>query len=229
MTSRAGSRVVGLAVLVAALLLGSAAAASAHNSLERSDPPNLGMVAIGRAELTLWFGEPVDDRASSFSVRRTDPVRGLRAGDRHARDRTTASVHLAVPPLERGTYAHPVGGRRRGRAPHVGHHHLRRRAAPAGVDPRRPPPDAGPARGSWPCASPTWPGCSWRSARWRCPDGCCAPSAARAGRCDHGSCAWAPCCRAVRAGRRPDPGAAGACAARCRPVPVLGWRRCATW
>ena len=82
---------------------GSAAAASAHSSLERSDPPNLGMVAIGRAELTLWFGEPVDDRASSFSVRRTDPVPASVPATASV-ETDGRSVHLAVPPLERGTY-----------------------------------------------------------------------------------------------------------------------------
>ena len=104
MTSRAGTRVVGLALLVAALLLGSASAVSAHSSLERSDPPNLGMVAIGRGELTLWFGEPVDARASSFSVRRTDPV-AASVPARATLEAGGSVVHLAVPPLERGTYA----------------------------------------------------------------------------------------------------------------------------
>jgi copper transport protein len=112
-------RGVQVALLLAAVVVGTASAASAHDSIERSDPPNGGMVAIGRTELTLWFGEPVEERGSSFAVRRTDPAAAsLRTTATLGRDDGT--VRLATPPLERGTYTitwavvgddgHPTGG-----------------------------------------------------------------------------------------------------------------------
>lgn len=92
-----------LVVLVAALVVVTASAASAHDSLERSDPPNGGMVPIGRTQLTLTFGEPVDRAGSSFSLHSTGPSA--------AAVPVTATlaegggvVSLATPPLERGTY-----------------------------------------------------------------------------------------------------------------------------
>ncbi len=97
-------RVARLVLLVVVIVVGSASAASAHNDLERSDPPNGGLAAIGRTGLTLWFGEPVDERTSSFTVRRTDPS--------PAEVRTTvvleengSAVRLTTPPLQRGTYS----------------------------------------------------------------------------------------------------------------------------
>lgn len=102
MTSR-GGRLLRLALLVAAILVGAAPAASAHNSLERSDPPNLGKVAVGRTVLTLWFGEPVNARASSFSVQRTDPQPApVPASVKVEPD--GSAVHLTVPALQRGMY-----------------------------------------------------------------------------------------------------------------------------
>ncbi len=101
---RALVRVARLVLLVVAILIGSASAASAHNNLERSDPPNGGLAAVGRTDLTLWFGEPVDARTSSFTVRRTDPS--------PTTVRTTVvleengfAVRLTTPPLQRGTYS----------------------------------------------------------------------------------------------------------------------------
>ena len=113
------ARLARLALLLAVVVVGTAQAASAHDSLERSDPPNGGIVAIGRTELTLWFGEPVDERGSSFAVRRTDPAAAsLRTTATLGRDDGT--VRLATAPLERGTYTitwavigddgHPTGG-----------------------------------------------------------------------------------------------------------------------
>ena len=90
-------------LVVAALLLGSAASASAHSTLERSDPPNGGMVSTGRSELTLWFGEALTERGSSFTVRSTDrsapPVPTTPRLDAGG-----TVVHLETPALERGTY-----------------------------------------------------------------------------------------------------------------------------
>ena len=65
------------------------------------------MVAIGRTELTLWFGEPVDERASSFTVRTAaTPARpGPVQTTVDLRGRPGASSASTTPPLERGTYA----------------------------------------------------------------------------------------------------------------------------
>ena len=53
------------------VLLLVAAPASAHSTLVRSDPPGGGTVAVGRTELSLWFGEPIAPRpAGSACVRR---------------------------------------------------------------------------------------------------------------------------------------------------------------
>ncbi len=99
-----GPRAVGRAlrvVLVAvALLLGVATSASAHATLERSDPPNGGMVATGRTSLTLWYGEAITTAASTFSLHGD-------AGDvplTVAVDEGGRVVHLTSAPLERGTY-----------------------------------------------------------------------------------------------------------------------------
>ena len=92
---------LGRALLVTLLLLvGAAATASAHATLERSDPPNGGMVGTGRTTLTLWYGESITPSASTFTIE----------GDT-ARVPVTVSVdadgrvvHLTTPPLEKGTY-----------------------------------------------------------------------------------------------------------------------------
>jgi methionine-rich copper-binding protein CopC len=39
-----------------------------HAGLVRSDPSDGGTVGIGRSELTLWFGEPVDPGQSSYEL-----------------------------------------------------------------------------------------------------------------------------------------------------------------
>ena len=97
---RALMRLLRAAAVVALLGLGLAPAASAHATLERSDPPNGGMVATGRTTLTLWYGEAITESASSFTVQ----------GDQGAVPATVALddgdqvVHLTTAPLERGTY-----------------------------------------------------------------------------------------------------------------------------
>ncbi len=90
------------AVAAAALVLG-ALPASAHANLERSDPPNGGMIAAGRTTMTLWYGEPVTSAGSSFSLQRTDgaapPVPTTATLDEGG-----TVVHLTLPALENGTY-----------------------------------------------------------------------------------------------------------------------------
>ncbi len=98
---RGGARRGPVAALLALLvLLVLAPSASAHATLERSDPPNGGMVATGRTALTLWFGEDIAPAASSFTLDGADgrvPVTvAVEPGHR--------VVHLTTPPLARGTY-----------------------------------------------------------------------------------------------------------------------------
>ncbi|MBD3783060.1 MAG: copper resistance protein CopC/CopD [Micrococcales bacterium] len=99
-----GRRVLHRAVrtLVVALLLlvAAAAAASAHATLERSDPPNGGMVATGRTSLTLWYGESIVPSASTFAVEGPSAAVPVTV----AVDATGRVVHLTTPPLQRGTY-----------------------------------------------------------------------------------------------------------------------------
>jgi len=96
-------RAARVVLLVVLIVLGSAYAASAHNNLERSDPPNGGLAAIGRTQLTLWFGEPVDELSSNFTIRRTGssptsvPATATLEEDGFA-------VRLTTAPLQRGTY-----------------------------------------------------------------------------------------------------------------------------
>ncbi len=61
-------RVVAFGVATALMVL-AAPPAWSHSELDRSDPPNGGMVAPGRSSLTLWFGEPVSPSASRFVLR----------------------------------------------------------------------------------------------------------------------------------------------------------------
>jgi copper transport protein len=101
---RVGWLLARLTLVVATLLLGGAATASAHSTLERSDPPNGGMVSPGRTELTLWFGEPVTKAGSSFSVRPID-LSAPPVAVTPVLDADGTVVHLQTPALERGTFA----------------------------------------------------------------------------------------------------------------------------
>ncbi len=96
-------RLLRLVLAVGALLVLTAAPASAHANLERSDPPNGGQIAPGRTTLTLWFGEPVTAAGSSFSVQRTDGAAPAVETTAQVGDGGTV-VHLTIPPLENGTY-----------------------------------------------------------------------------------------------------------------------------
>ena len=55
-------------LIAAAVPLFGASPALAHGELERSDPPNGGMVAEGRSSLSLWFTEPIRLEASTFTL-----------------------------------------------------------------------------------------------------------------------------------------------------------------
>ncbi len=67
-TTRGRARLRGAitTALTVVLLALAAPPASSHSELDRSDPPNGGMVAPGRTSLHLWFAEPVIARSSTF-------------------------------------------------------------------------------------------------------------------------------------------------------------------
>ncbi len=71
-TAARRAAVLGVLVLLMQLVAGPA---WAHSELERSDPPNGGMVAVGRSYLTFWFGEEVNLDASTFELRSQDGTR----------------------------------------------------------------------------------------------------------------------------------------------------------
>ncbi|TFC02003.1 hypothetical protein E3O32_12275 [Cryobacterium mannosilyticum] len=72
---RVGSRVTAILLAAFVVLLFGASPAWAHGGLERSDPPNGGVVAIGRSALTLWFTEPIAESASTFELQTSNGVR----------------------------------------------------------------------------------------------------------------------------------------------------------
>ncbi|GAA2159164.1 hypothetical protein GCM10009826_24400 [Humibacillus xanthopallidus] len=92
---------VGAVLALLAVLAWSAPSASAHSELERSDPTNGGMVAVGRSSLSLWFTEPVNGTASTFTVRGVD---GSLVATRVTTESGGAVVRVTTPPLARATY-----------------------------------------------------------------------------------------------------------------------------
>ena len=104
--SRAGRLpVAALLALAAALtvVLTMAAPALAHSELVRSDPPDGGMVAVGRIELSLWYAQGIDPAASRFLLHTADgaPVQVTAST---AEDGTDGFVRLETPALQRGIY-----------------------------------------------------------------------------------------------------------------------------
>ncbi|CAN7152920.1 copper resistance protein CopC [Terrabacter sp. LjRoot27] len=97
------ARSLGLLLLVLLGIVGAAGGASAHSTLERSDPPNGGMVASSRTTLTLWFGEPITMATSSFSVR-GDDLSAPPVATTSTIDADHTVVHLRTPTLANGTY-----------------------------------------------------------------------------------------------------------------------------
>ncbi len=88
-------------LLVGLLVLLDAGPASAHSELTRSDPPNGGMVVVGRTFLTLWFEEPVNLPASSFDLHDAE---GTPVTVTVSADDSGAVVRLDVEPLARATF-----------------------------------------------------------------------------------------------------------------------------
>jgi copper transport protein len=95
-------RVATLLVLAAAFMavLTVAAPAVAHSELVRSDPPDGGKVAVGRSELSLWYAQAIDPRASRFLLHTVDgePV------DVVVSTAEDGFLRLEVPALQHGSY-----------------------------------------------------------------------------------------------------------------------------
>ncbi|WP_310252055.1 copper resistance protein CopC [Nocardioides sp. BE266] len=93
---------VGCVLAAVAVVVLSPGPVQAHSELDRSDPPNGGMVAPGRDYLTLWFGEPISASASRFDLHRDDGTSvDLRIG---AVDGNNTVIRLDIAALRRGTY-----------------------------------------------------------------------------------------------------------------------------
>lgn len=98
---RAVSRCAATLVVAVVVVLFGAAPAGAHSGLERSDPPNGGMVEPGRDFITLWFGEEISGSASRFDLHLADGT-GVDATMSSVEGGTV--VHLATTALDRGSY-----------------------------------------------------------------------------------------------------------------------------
>ncbi|MDJ0350527.1 CopD family protein [Cryobacterium sp. PH29-G1] len=85
-----------------ALLIG-ASPAWAHGGLERSDPPNGGVVAVGRSALTLWYTETIGASASTFDLHTSDGVRVEVAASVSETD-SGGIVRIRTEPLSKATY-----------------------------------------------------------------------------------------------------------------------------
>ena len=86
------------------VLVLSAVPASAHSEIERSDPPNGGMVAVGRTTLSLSFGERVNTGASTFELHSRDGTRAEATVEPAGRDGGRV-VQLSTAPLAFGIYS----------------------------------------------------------------------------------------------------------------------------
>ena len=115
------------ALAAVAVLVVMAPSAQAHSETIRSDPPNGGMVPVGRSSLTLWFDEPIGAAASTIELRTLD---GLPVKSSFDISNGDLSVVVETAPLEHGSYVldwHAlVAG---GRARLVRHHRVRCRSA----------------------------------------------------------------------------------------------------
>lgn len=100
---RAGSRVTAILVTAIIALLFSASPAWAHGGLERSDPPNGGVVAVGRSALTLWFTETIGASASTFDLHTSDGVRVAVTASISETERG-GIVRISAQPLTKATY-----------------------------------------------------------------------------------------------------------------------------
>ncbi|MDY7542387.1 copper resistance CopC/CopD family protein [Cryobacterium sp. 5B3] len=100
---RIRSRAAAILVAALVLVLFGASPAWAHSGLERSDPPNGGVISVGRSTLTLWFTEAIAADASAFELRTADGVRvAVTASVSGADDGGIVRIHTQ--PLEKATY-----------------------------------------------------------------------------------------------------------------------------
>lgn len=100
---RAWSRVSAILLAAFVALSLGASPAWAHSGVERSDPPNGGVVAIGRSALTLWFTEPIAADASTFDLQTADGVRVSVTASVSETD-GGGIVRIVTPPLTKATY-----------------------------------------------------------------------------------------------------------------------------
>ncbi len=100
---RGAARLALTLVSVVCALFVAAAPAVAHSELERSDPPNGGMVAVGRTVLTAWFAQPISTDASTYDLRTEDGER-LPVSARNTASGGGRVVTLDTGPLGKGTY-----------------------------------------------------------------------------------------------------------------------------
>ncbi|MBC7442049.1 MAG: copper resistance protein CopC [Ramlibacter sp.] len=93
------------AILLAAvvLVLFGASPAWAHSGLERSDPPNGGVISVGRSSLTLWFTEAIAADASTIELHTSDGVRIVVTASVSETD-DGGIVRIETQPLEKATY-----------------------------------------------------------------------------------------------------------------------------
>ena len=99
--SRTPHRPRALAALAVVVVLLTSAPAQAHSETVRSDPPNGGMVEVGRTSLTLWFDEPIGAAASTIELRTLD---GLPVESSIDIDNGDLSVVVETAPLAHGSY-----------------------------------------------------------------------------------------------------------------------------
>lgn len=100
--ARAATRRAAILLTALVVLLLGAPAALAHSELARSDPPDRGLVAVGRTSLSLWFTEAVNGPGSTFALRTLD---GAPVTARATVSGTDAGfVEITTDPLAEGTY-----------------------------------------------------------------------------------------------------------------------------
>lgn len=99
---RRGRRLA-IPIVAIGLFLLWASPASAHSTLERSEPPNGGMVAVGRSTLTLWFTEAINAGASTFALHTLDGVQAATTVSASEAD-GRGIVSIGTEPLAKATY-----------------------------------------------------------------------------------------------------------------------------
>ncbi|TFB86229.1 hypothetical protein E3O44_12280 [Cryobacterium algoricola] len=100
---RIRSRVAAILLAAVVLVLFGASPAWAHSGLERSDPPNGGVISVGRTTLTLWFTEAISEDASTFELRTADGERVAASASVSEAD-DGGIVRIQTQPLAKATY-----------------------------------------------------------------------------------------------------------------------------